>query len=124
MGEYNIVRLPDDEPYRCWKLYPDTIVIHYGDALDTFLPLGSERALLIDTAYGRGEFPNLVEELRGGRELIVVNTHGHYDHTGGNPWFPRVHMHPNAMAYARRASGPIDPEWMANMPSAHCEMVG
>lgn len=124
MAKYNIVRLPDDEPYRCWKLYPDTIVIHYGEALDTFLLLGSERALLIDTAYGRGEFPNLVEELRGGRELIVVNTHGHYDHTGGNPWFPRVHMHPNAMAYARRAFGPIDPEWMANMPYPDYEMVG
>ena len=64
MHKYPIVRLPDDEPYRWWKLFPDTIVIHYGEALDTFLLLGDEKALLIDTAYGRGDFPNIVEELR------------------------------------------------------------
>ena len=39
MHKYPIVRLPDDEPYRWWKLFPDTIVIHYGEALDTFLPV-------------------------------------------------------------------------------------
>lgn len=123
MDKYNIVRLPDDEPYRYWKLYPDTIIIHYGEALDTFLLLGDDKALLIDTAYGRGDFPNIVDSLRDGRELLVVNTHGHYDHTGGNPWFPRVYMHPNAMAYAKRSFAPIDPQWMANMPYPDYEMI-
>lgn len=116
MKRYPIVPLPDDEPYRYWRLYPDTIVIHYGEALDTFLLLGEEKALLIDTAYGRGDFPNIVEELREGRELIVVNTHGHFDHTGGNFWYPEVYMHPNAKDYAKLAFTPLDEAWMRNMP--------
>lgn len=123
MDKYNIVRLPDDESYRCWKMYPDTIVIHYGESLDTFLLLGDEKALLIDTAYGRGEFPNIVEEMRADRELLVVNTHGHYDHTGGNPWFPRVYMHANAKAYAKRSFSPIDAKWIENMPYPDYEMI-
>ena len=110
------MRLPDDEPYRVWKLYDDTAVIHYGEALDCFLLLGKEKALLIDTAYGRGELPNIVDELAGGRELVVANTHGHFDHTGGNFFYPRVYMHPAARAYCRRSFGKLDEKWMANMP--------
>jgi len=123
MAKYSIVHLPDDEPYRIWRLFPDTFIIHYGEALDTFLLLGEEKALLIDTAYGRGEFPNLVDACIGGRELIVVNTHGHYDHTGGNPFYPRVYMHENAKAYADRAFSPLDPAWVANMPYPNYEKI-
>jgi len=123
MAKYNIVTLPDDEPYRHWKLFDDTYVIHYGEALDIFLLLGADKALLIDTAYGRGELPNLVDRLKGDRELLVVNTHGHWDHTGGNRWFPKVHMHPNAMAIANHAFGPLDQAWLDNMPYPDYEMV-
>lgn len=118
-----VVRLQDDEPYRVWKLYSDTYVIHYGEALDCFLLLGDSRALLIDTAYGRGDFPNIVERCREGRELLVVNTHGHFDHTGGNMFFPKVHMHKNAFAYANRPFGKLDEAWLANMPYPEYEMV-
>ena len=123
MEHYPIVRLPNDESYHFWKLYPDTVAIQYGVHLYCFLLLGKERALLIDTCYGRGNFPNIVEKLADGREIVVVNTHGHYDHTGGNPWFPKVHMHPNAMAYAKEPFSPVDPVWMANMPYPDYEMI-
>ena len=123
MKKYSIVTLEDDEPYRYWKLFPDTCVIHYGEALDTFLLLGDTKALLIDTAYGRGDFPNIVEELREGRELIVVNTHGHYDHTGGNPWFPAVYMHENAKKSANRSFGKLDEAWFANLPYPDYAMI-
>lgn len=123
MKTYPIVRLPDDEAYRWWKLYPDTIVIQYGEGLYTFLLLGEERALLIDTAYGRGDFPNLVQRLAGDRELVVVNTHGHYDHTGGNMWFPKVHMHEKAKAIANQPFEPVDPEFLANLPYPDYEMI-
>ena len=123
MKTYPIVRLPDDEAYRWWKLYPDTIVIQYGEGLYTFLLLGEEKALLIDTAYGRGDFPNLVQRLAGDRELVVVNTHGHYDHTGGNMWFPKVHMHEKAKAIANQPFEPVDPEFLANLPYPDYEMI-
>lgn len=63
MKHYPIVRLHDDESYHFWKPYSDTIAIQYGVHLYCFLLLGTERALLIDTCYGRGNFPNLVEML-------------------------------------------------------------
>jgi len=116
MAKYNIVHLPDDEPYRVWRLFDDTVVIHYGEALDTFLLLGEKKALLIDTAYGRGDFPNIVDSLLDGRELMVVNTHGHFDHTGGNFFYPEVYMHPYAKNECRRSFGKLDEAWMANMP--------
>lgn len=114
--KYSIVDLPDDEPYRWWKLYDDTYVIHYGEALDTFLLLGDKKALQIDTAYGRGDFANIVDMLKGDRELIVVNTHEHFDHTGGNMFFPEVHMHPLAFENADKAFGPLNEKWLKNMP--------
>lgn len=123
MTMHKIVKLKDDLDYRYWKLYDDTYVIHYGAALDIFLLLGTEKALLIDTAYGRGELPNIVETLKGDRELLVVNTHGHFDHTGGNRWFPKVYMHKNAFAYADRPFGPLDEEWLNNMPYPDYEKI-
>jgi glyoxylase-like metal-dependent hydrolase (beta-lactamase superfamily II) len=123
MQHFTTVSLPGDAAYRYWKLYEDTYVIHYSDALDVFLLLGKTKALLIDTAYGRGDFPNIVEELKGDRELLIVNTHGHFDHTGGNRWFPKVHMHPNAMSYANHSFSPLDPKWLANMPYPDYEMI-
>ncbi len=121
---YHIVSLPDDEPYRWWKLFDDTYVIHYGEALDTFLLLGEEKALQIDTAYGRGDFPNIVSMLKGDRELLVVNTHEHFDHTGGNMFFPRVYMHPLAFENADKAFSPLPKEWWDNMPYPDYEKIG
>ncbi len=120
---YKIVPTAKDEPYRWWRLFDDTYVIHCGEALDTFLLLGDEKALLIDTAYGLSEFPNIVDTLKGDKELMVVNTHGHYDHTGGNKWFPRVYMHKDAFAIADHAFGPLDPEWVANLPYPNYEKI-
>ena len=122
--KYNIVRQPDDEPYRWWKLYDDTYIIHYGEALDIFLLLGEEKALLIDTAYGRGDLPNIVDMLKGDRELMVVNTHEHFDHTGGNRFFPRVYMHPSAFENADKPFGKLDEAWLANMPYPDYEKIG
>ena len=123
MQKYSVVRLPDDEPYRFWKLFDDTVIIQYGEGLYSFLLLGESRALLIDTAFGRGDFPNLVQELAGERALSVVNTHGHFDHTGGNAWFPEVHMHPNAMAYAKRSFAPLNEAWLKSVPYPEYTMI-
>lgn len=50
------------------------------------LLVGDTRAMLIDTGYG---FGNLREFVRGitAKPLVIVNTHGHVDHTSGNCQF-------------------------------------
>jgi glyoxylase-like metal-dependent hydrolase (beta-lactamase superfamily II) len=57
------------------------------------LIVGSERGLLIDTAYGIGNLKGLVEELLNGKPYDVVNTHFHGDHALGNYQFEKVYVH-------------------------------
>ena len=64
-----------------------------------FLILGSERAMLIDTACGLGDLQALAQELIGGRELIVVNTHHHSDHAWGNCSFDKIYCHEYLVRY-------------------------
>lgn len=56
-----------------------------------YLIVGPKKAMLIDTAFGLGDLKSLCDELTGGKELIVVNTHGHVDHAYGNCRFKQVY---------------------------------
>ena len=55
------------------------------------LIIGPEKAMLIDTGYGLGDIKALVYELSGGKDLIVVNTHDHFDHAYGNCRFDKIY---------------------------------
>ena len=56
-----------------------------------FLIVGPQKAMLIDTAFGLGDLKGLCDAITGGKELIVVNTHGHVDHAYGNCRFETVY---------------------------------
>ncbi len=60
-------------------------------SLSTLL-IGSEKALVLDTCYGIGD---LYKEIRKITDLplVVINSHGHMDHTGGNYQFDEVYIH-------------------------------
>lgn len=57
----------------------------------SYLILGEEKALLWDTGNGIGSMKQLIDELWQ-KELIVVNSHLHFDHIGGNHEFECVHV--------------------------------
>lgn len=57
----------------------------------SYLIIGPEKAMLIDTGFGLGDLQGLCDELTSGKPLIVVNTHFHPDHAGGNPQFEKVY---------------------------------
>lgn len=61
------------------------------------LIIGKEKAMLVDTAYGIGNLKGLVKSITD-KELIVVATHGHMDHTGGNYTFDKVYIHKDDVA--------------------------
>ena len=52
----------------------------------TTLIIGKNKAMLIDTAYGIGDLKKQIEEITK-LPLIVIDSHGHMDHTGGNYQF-------------------------------------
>ena len=67
----------------------------------SYLIIGPQKAMLIDTSYGLGDQKGLVDTLTGGMELIVVNTHDHYDHAYGNCRFEKVYCHEHLVPYLK-----------------------
>ncbi len=53
---------------------------------------GKDRVLLLDTGFGLLDLKELVGELCPGKEIVVVNSHGHGDHNSGNSQFEKVYV--------------------------------
>ncbi len=86
------------ESYRHWRAAEGTVFLTIlGGAQYLYLLEGSERALLIDAGWGCGRLREYVERLTD-KPVVVVDTHGHLDHAGGNGWWDEVHLHADAAA--------------------------
>ena len=59
-----------------------------------YLVLGEEKALLIDSGFGLDSLKQIVDGLTE-LPVILVNTHGHPDHGGGNGEFGSPYLHPD-----------------------------
>lgn len=57
----------------------------------TTLIIGKKYAMLIDTAYGIGDLKEHISTITN-KPLIVIASHGHMDHTGGNYQFNEVYI--------------------------------
>jgi hydroxyacylglutathione hydrolase len=62
-----------------------------------YLVEGREKALLIDTGLGVAKLNDFIKTLTS-LPIVVVNTHGHPDHAGGNYQFKSVYAHPLELA--------------------------
>lgn len=88
-----------------WALYQDSMD-GAGD-LWMYLINGPEKAMLIDTGFGVGDLKGLVQHLVGKeKEIIVVNTHHHYDHAYGNAQFDKVYCHKDEEYSMRKTMNP------------------
>ena len=58
-----------------------------------YLVTGTDKALVIDTMYGQEDLKEAVKTLTD-LPLMLVNTHGHFDHTYGNLYFDKAYIHP------------------------------
>ena len=72
-----------------------------------YLIIGPEKAMLIDTSFGIGNLKALCDEITGGMELIVVNTHAHPDHAYGDCWFDKVYCHEYMKPYIEKQNSHI-----------------
>lgn len=95
--------------YHSWKLNHNTHIINFMDGTQNmYLLEGSQRALLIDTGWGAGNLRAFIEKLTD-KPILVINTHCHPDHAGGNGEWPSVMMLTGGEKdLATCAGGPFD----------------
>lgn len=76
------------------QIAPDTYRICESGWINSYLLLGEEKALLIDTGNGQGRLGETVAEITD-LPVTVALTHGHCDHAGGVGWFGGCFLHKN-----------------------------
>lgn len=77
-----------DPWFEVYKLFPGTFAIRepwHWERVISYLMVGEDRALLFDTGTGIGDIRAVVSKLTAGD--VVVNSHSHPDHIGGNYQF-------------------------------------
>lgn len=89
--------------FEIYKVRPNVYAIYEPNQFEeaiSFLIVGELKALLFDTGSGVGDIKEVVENLTD-KPITVLNSHGHYDHTGGNHQFENVIGVANAYAQSR-----------------------
>jgi glyoxylase-like metal-dependent hydrolase (beta-lactamase superfamily II) len=76
---------------------------HQFEEVISYLILGSRRALLFDTGLGIGKISSVVAKLTP-LPVIVLNSHTHFDHTGGNAEFSHI-LDPDTSFTRKNAEG-------------------
>lgn len=101
-GWFEILKLPNDV-YALWE--PGHV-----EKVNSFFVLGSDRDLLYDTGMGIARISQAIDDLRKQENLptkpiIVVNSHNHLDHNGGNQEFAEIWTVNEPWAIRRLTSG-------------------
>ena len=86
--------------FRSRPLCADTWLIQ-GDGCTSYLAVGKERGVVIDTGFATENIQQYAQSLTGKPVQWAANTHGHFDHTGGNGWFGRAYMSEQANEIAK-----------------------
>jgi glyoxylase-like metal-dependent hydrolase (beta-lactamase superfamily II) len=85
--------LPDEAWFEVYKIAPGVFAIyepHQAEETVSYLIVGTKQALLFDTGMGFGNLKAVVARLTS-RPLVVLNSHTHDDHVGGNWQFPFIY---------------------------------
>lgn len=87
-------RVPQEQDwFEVYRVAPSVYAIYEPGQFEevvSFLIEGDEQALLFDSGLGIGDMRRVVEGLTD-REVIVLNSHTHYDHVGGNHQFDTIY---------------------------------
>lgn len=103
-----------ETPQESWfthkEIDPGIWIINDNQQDNIYLVEGEELALVIDTGLGYQNLKLYIETITD-KPLVVVNTHGHPDHAGGNHVFEQIHIHKDeldALKYYTSESVMID----------------
>ena len=95
------------EWFDVYRLTEGTFAIYEPNQFEeaiSYLVLGVERGVLVDTGTGIGDIRAVVEELTD-LPVSVVLTHEHYDHVAGAWRFEQIMLYDNDVALARVRGG-------------------
>jgi glyoxylase-like metal-dependent hydrolase (beta-lactamase superfamily II) len=88
--------------FEVYRIRPDVFAIyepHQFEEVISYLILGHDRALLFDTGLGVASIKEVVMQLTK-LPITVINSHTHFDHTGGNYEFSEILN--EDLAYSRK----------------------
>ncbi len=78
-------------PYFTSRLIGRNTYIIQGEGCDSYLLLGDDEALMIDAGESVHNIREYAEKLTDLPVSRVINTHSHFDHTGGNGFFDVIY---------------------------------
>jgi glyoxylase-like metal-dependent hydrolase (beta-lactamase superfamily II) len=107
MGRYD-----SDRDFTRRLIKPDTWAIQgIYESPWTHLLLGKRTAMVVDPGQNRRDIREYIDSITD-LPLIVVNTHGHFDHTAANGLFRDrpIYMHPEAIPTCRKCFPHLNPE--------------
>src|SRR5271169_2542889 len=84
--------LPNEPWFEVYKVAPGVFAIyepHQAEEVISYLIVGTKQALLFDTGMGIANIRKVVTQLTS-RPVVVLNSHTHNDHVGGNSLFTFV----------------------------------
>jgi len=85
--------LPDEPWFEVYKVAPGVFAIyepHQAEEVISYLIVGHKQALLFDTGMGISDIRRVTTRLTS-RPVVVLNSHTHNDHVGGNWQFNFVY---------------------------------
>src|SRR6266705_2852511 len=85
--------LPDDPWFEIYKVAPGVFAIyepHQAEEVISYLIVGNKQAVLFDTGMGISDIRKVTTKLTS-RPVVVLNSHTHDDHVGGNWQFTFVY---------------------------------
>jgi glyoxylase-like metal-dependent hydrolase (beta-lactamase superfamily II) len=121
-GNRKLEKLASLSPwFEIYRVRPGVFAVlepgHAEEAI-SYLILGSERAVLLDTGMGIADLKAEVDRLTD-RPIVVVVSHGHYDHVGDNHRFSEVWAFDSDSDVARIEQGKSRHECTRYMEPGH-----
>lgn len=132
LREYSTLKefYPEIDPYaeaykvrdNTWAIYTDS----FDGAGDVWMYLidGPEKAMLVDDSFGVGDLKGLVHKLVGDKEIVVVNTHAHFDHCYGNAQFDTIYCHENEVPDMETKDNPDIWDYLFNQTDHDLDVWG
>ncbi len=98
-NDMNINPITTETIFRSKLLCNNTWLI-LGDGCSSYLVVGDKFGLVVDSGYAVENIKAYAQSLTDKPVRWAANTHGHFDHTGGNGWFESAFMSANALDIA------------------------